>query len=131
VTTNLARLTLVGLLITLAACGSPTHDITGTFTLSDSDVDWSASSCSGTGGYSDITEGLGVTVKDGDGKTIATGRLVDDPKGSSASRCHYTFTVAAPESDFYAIAVGRRGELTYSKAELEQQGWEVGFVLGK
>ena len=80
----------------LTACGVattptplPTPEpivITGTFTLRDPggiaivrEVGTRYPiSCEGTGGYSDVTEGLGVVITDQDGRTIATDRLTQE-----------------------------------------------------
>lgn len=121
---------LAVLAVTIAACGGG-HTITGTFTLTDSDVAYSTADCHGTGGYSDIRVGAGVVVKDGAGKTIGTTDLTYNSSISGAGSCAYAFTVEVPNADFYAVEVGRRGALTYSKTELEARGWVVGFTLGK
>lgn len=44
--------------------------------------------------------------------------------------CTVTFEVQVPEADFYAIEVGRRGELSYSRDELAERDWNVSLTLG-
>ena len=45
--------------------------------------------------------------------------------------CTYKFTIPAlPDSDFYKVEVSHRGGITYSKADLEAQGWSVSTSLG-
>ena len=121
---------VVALVLLVTACGG-SQTITGSFVLTDDEVVWSTTSCSGTGGYRDIREGADVVVKDGAGTIVGTGSLVDDPAGSSTSRCRYTFEVPVKDADFYAVEVSRRGALTYSKTEIEAQGWTVEFTLGE
>ncbi len=122
---------LFAIVLIVTGCGVGSHKITGTFKLIDSDVNYNQFTCYGLGGYADIREGADVIVKDGSGKIIAKSKLVDDKAGSSARGCAYTFEVAdVPSADFYAVSVGRRGELTYSKSEMAAQGWKVSFSLG-
>jgi hypothetical protein len=123
-----AALALIALIL-VAGCAA-THDVNGTFVLTDDAVTHGGGSCQGTGGYADIQAGLTVTVKDASGKIIATSRLVDDDANSPAGKCSYTFAVQVPDADFYAFEVGHRGELTYSRDELEGMDWDVGFTLG-
>jgi hypothetical protein len=89
--------------------------------------------CAGSGGYDDIEAGLGVVVRNEDGTTIGTGELtqegLDDP--GSETECTFAFSIDVPEAEFYSIEVGSRGELTYSAAEMEDQGWRVSFELGR
>lgn len=88
--------------------------------------------CAGTGGYDDIRPGVRVVVRDGDGSTLATGQLEYDAEADEATEdeCPLVFEVDVPRSEFYAIEVGRRGELTYSFEEMETQGWRVDATLG-
>lgn len=44
--------------------------------------------------------------------------------------CTVVFEVDVPTEDFYAIEVGRRGELSYSRQELEEKDWNVSLTLG-
>lgn len=113
---------------------APRHDITGTFELSDtstisSGILAAGSTCEGTGGYSDIGLGTNVTLKDGDGKLLATGSLGLGKGGST--RCTFTFTLSGvPETPFYTVEVGRRGALSYSLADMKSFDWTLGLTLG-
>lgn len=133
------------ILVLLAACSAPaatrsTHTIEGRFQLVQSErvaVETSGdtvTSCRGTGGYSDVREGLQVVVRDGAGTTLGTATLElhpSDPMPDIHS-CWYAFTVPGlPETEFYAIEVGDRGELTYSFDELEEMDWRVSTLLGE
>jgi hypothetical protein len=106
------------------------HDITGDLTLTDpSHVADTDADCTGHGGYSDITEGAQVTVKNGDGKTLGTGEL--GPGVSDGTSCVFDFTVKGlRRSDFYAIAVSHRGDITFSRKQLEGDKWFAGLTLG-
>ena len=85
--------------------------------------------CVGTGGYDDISAGASVTVRDGNGKTLATSELGSGDALSGVG-CTYEFTVDVPDADFYRVEVSHRGELEFSRGELEQAGWEVHASLG-
>ena len=118
-----------GQAVTLTVAVWPEYRLRGTFELIDSDVRNSNGGCYGTGGYDDIREGLGVTVRDGSGSVLATSRL---GIGSLTGRvtCTFRFEVdALPKEDFYSIEVGRRGELTYSFGDLESSAWKVELSL--
>jgi len=107
-----------------------TYSILGTFTLYDTDLGGSSSNCYGTGGYSDITAGLAVTVRSGDGTVIATGNLGTGTGGSTY--CDFLLAVGdVPKEDFYSIEVGHRGELTYSFDEMVRRDWTVALTLGQ
>lgn len=121
-------LILVAALIA-TACGGG-HAVTGTMVLTSTDVDWTASTCNGSGGYSDIREGANIVAKDGAGKVLGTANLKGDPAGSSAAKCSYTWTMNVPDADFYVFTLGRRGDITYSKDELAGAGWTVGLTIG-
>ena len=115
--------------IVLYVAKSPEYEIRGEFTLMDTDTGGSNSNCRGTGGYKDIKSGLSVTVRDGSGGVLATGRLGDGKR--SSVWCTFEFSVGGlPEVEFYSVEVGRRGELTYSFEEMADNNWEVVVSLG-
>jgi hypothetical protein len=133
--------------LVLVACGgngdegaeaspSPSHDLGGVFTISgDSDsVLQRESQCTGTGGYDDIRNGTQVRVSDEDGELLAVGSLgeglVSQDSTPIFTKCHFPISVSdVPEARFYSIEVSHRGEISYSKAELEQRNWNVEFNL--
>jgi len=137
------RLLIAALLV--VGCGGPAtipsplaagREIHGTFVLSNGEPPDREAGCSGTGGYSDVGVGTDVVVRDAEGTIIGTSALAVDsqgpePAGSGAYQCGFVFVVPnLPESTFYTVSVGRRGERTYSLAEMEASGWAVDFTLG-
>ncbi len=103
--------------------------------LTDSDLGGGTVSCYGTGGFSDMKPGAQVVVKDAAGKIIAQGALGDGVHPTSEKYagvvCEFPLTVEnVPDSDFYQVSVGHRGEISHTRAEMEQSGWTVGFTLG-
>ncbi len=123
-----------------ASASAEIRDVSGTFTLvqrSGFFIYGSSASgadlCEGTGGYSDIQEGLPVDVADQDGTVLSAGALgrgVVEGEGS-AQVCEFDFDLpSVQDADRYVIEVGDRGELSYSRAQLEEMNWEVSFSLG-
>lgn len=102
------------------------HTITGTMTLLSSDL---SDSCQGSGGYDDIRPGTAVTVRNGEGETIATGRLGEGTLHGVIG-CTYPFEIDVPDEDFYRVEVSHRGELEFSRDEMEQNDWTVDASLG-
>jgi multidrug efflux pump subunit AcrA (membrane-fusion protein) len=78
----------------------------------------------GSGGrFSDIVAGAQVTIEDGAGKVLATSTLTGgliDPRG-----CTFTFSAEVSDADLYRVAVAQRGGLTFSRSDLEANGWKV------
>lgn len=116
--------------------------ITGTFTLYDeSGIRLARANspgdpvtrCEGSKGYSDIKEGLGVVVTNEDGRTIGSSRLTHEglEEIGDDDFCALAFEVTVQPAEFYTVAVGQRGELTYSHAELEAADWDVIATLGE
>lgn len=111
-----------------------TATITGTFTLNDDSpstysplIEVDGSSCKGAGGYSDVNPGTPVTVKNGKGEILTTTYLEEGRGGRYMCTFGITFEVTEGE-DRYVVNVGRRGELSFSFAELKSNG--VSLVLG-
>jgi hypothetical protein len=126
---------LVALVLALAACGGGKgNTINGTFTLQGNSLQAGNfiaydGGCDGTGGYDDIKTGLQVTVSNEAGTVIANGALGTGKE--TGGGCQFPFKVErVPEAKFYKIAVGRRGELSYSHEELQAANWNVNFTLG-
>lgn len=113
-------------------------EITGTFTLTDSETGGRWSSCFGTGGYDDFGAGMNVTVRSQNDTVIGSSSTrhltATDPGAEEAQdaefSCTVAFSVEVEESDFYLIDVGRRGQLSYSFEELESADWSVALTLG-
>ncbi len=92
--------------------------------------------CWGIGGYDDMAAGTQVTVRNENDALIAKGALSEgaiSPRGPTGTLpdCDFAFTVRdVPNAAFYTIEVSHRGELTYSREEMEALDWEVAFTLG-
>jgi hypothetical protein len=112
----------------LAGCGEQTHRLVGAFILNDPGVDYSDSTCSGTGAHVDIKEGLGVIVRDEAGKAIGAAELVYDSR-SSASQCLYTWEMTLGDAQSYSIEVGHRDAGTYTVEDLNRRYWQVATTV--
>jgi hypothetical protein len=108
--------------------------------------------CSGTGGYSDFEPGVDVTVRDKQGSIVGSGGMksleqlqVQEPEffeqfggpkaGDLGEDAVITCRLGAliqieGESDFYEIDVGRRGETSVTRSELEENDWIISLSLG-
>lgn len=87
--------------------------------------------CEGIGSFSDLKNGSAVTVTDGSGNLISTGRLENGTaiQPLQIVVCKWGFVVEVPRSDYYEILVSNRGSLTYSFAELETIGWKIDLKI--
>ncbi len=106
-----------------------TYTVLGHLDLNSSSIGRFAGHCNGTGGYSDLTGGAPVILRDEHGTIIASTVLRD---GQDMVVCRFSFTLLdVPDTaKFYAITVGRRGEISESHDELAADGWEFGLTLG-
>ena len=127
---------LVAAVLLLTACGggataTTTHTLHGYLSLVDSEgnsITAQDGACQGTGGYSDIGEGAGVTVTDGAGTVLATGSLSGG--GGTAYECNFNFAIEVPDADFYRVEVSHRGEMTYSRQQMDEGWWMIFLTLG-
>lgn len=127
-------------LLALAGCGGQadggepkTETVTVSFHLADYDTAYYG--CQGTGGYSDISPGTSVTVKNGDGKVLGATTLgVGTASSNGAQQAYCDWTVKVPDvaadEGFYAVEVGSRGAVTMSKDDLAGKKWTVSVSLG-
>jgi hypothetical protein len=79
-------------------------------------------------GYDDLTAGAPVTVKDQAGTVLASTFLTDGTE--SGSDCNFGVSVTVPDADFYQVEIGHRGAVTFSKSELETDGWVAALSIG-
>ncbi len=111
---------------------TPHHTITGDFQLNSSDfsgITVIGTSCQGKSGYGDIVPGAGVTIKDGDGKLLAATSLGSGT--GNVMTCDFKFSLTnVPEVAFYTITISRRGDLSYSLAQMQSNSWTLSLTLG-
>ena len=122
-----------------------THTLHGTISVTGDEhyYRWSLGEpCSGSGGFDDMAAGTQVVINDGSGSTIATGHLNEGtganpyidvggtPDPEIVDTCLFSFDVEGiRDSDFYSVEVSHRGAMTYSKAEMESNGWTLALSL--
>ncbi len=108
-----------------------TATVSGSFELIDSGVDSSidvvGSVCNGTGGYSDITDGTTVLVKNDAGKLLAETTLGPGSGTSADCTFHFSFSVTEGATD-YVVTISHRGEQHYTFAQLKTDG--LNLTLG-
>jgi len=126
-------LTILG--TTAQAAWASDHTVGGELTLSG---DIYQHSCTGSGGYDDISAGTQVVVRDGNNHVIGTGRLGPGHGTSQLNRndatlfdaCTFKFKVkGVPETKFYSVEISHRGGLTYSLADMKKAKWKVHATL--
>lgn len=95
-------------------------------------------SCASATGYDDVQSGAQVTVTDAAGKVVAVGALQaglvselfdKEPLRGFASRCSFGFKVlgVAGGQDIYSVEVSHRGEVRFSRAQLDKP---ISLTLG-
>ncbi|MDI9914335.1 hypothetical protein [Rhodococcus sp. IEGM 1379] len=112
---------MFGAVTLIGKANAPTvFTMTGTMSLDSSDSSSTGSGCVGDGGYDDIHSGTEVKVTNGDGKTVATGRLESGDRSSGECVLPFTIKGVPAGSEFYEVEVSHRGGLTYSEAEARE-----------
>ena len=123
---------------------SSTHTVTGTVTITaqgPGDISSaSVGTCSGAGGFSDLSNGASVTLRD-EGNTILASTVLDAgklPAGdtdtgifSTHGHCSFGFTLTSvPDSaQFYSIFVSHRGGVTFSHQKIADAGWVMNLSI--
>ena len=108
-----------------------THVVTGALVLSaSSSITAIDSFCQGTGGYSDLSAGASVILRDENDTILASTSL--DPGSGSKSRCSFSFTLpdVSDTAKFYAITISHRGTLSYSHDKMVALGWVLSLSIG-
>lgn len=116
---------------------SKMQSITVSFELNDSNRKSSCSSGGG-GGFTDISSGSPVVVRDGKQNVITTVPLGSDCKMLDPNDFRtnnmggvWTTHVSVPTGKGpYSFEVSHRGALTFTEAQLKQNGWVAKLHLG-
>ncbi|MBV9831075.1 MAG: DUF2510 domain-containing protein [Marmoricola sp.] len=110
---------LVAGLVKNTAASSDTFDVKGTLTLNDASgfTDDGAGNCQGKDGYSDISTGAQVSIKDSAGKVVAVGSLGESITADGS--CSFDFRVdnVPGGNKIYAVEVTHRGDVNFSRDE--------------
>lgn len=108
-------------------------------------------------GFEDIATGTAVTIRDGAGVIIGTSQLAgfqlvetyvetmeditswdvaSDPLRSdfpmvevTLGYCQFQFQAEVPDADFYTVEVSHRGQVNFSRADLEATLWTMNVSL--
>src|SRR5690606_19505487 len=102
------------------------------------DIVGTSADCRGKNEFADFAPGMVVTVDDGTGKVLATGKTRNVDAGDDAAsaagsspgvQCVLAFEVGVGDAREYRVTIGTRGTQTYSRADLDADGWKVVFNL--
>jgi hypothetical protein len=90
--------------------------------------------CHGLHGYDDFSPGMSVTVKDGTGGIIGAGRLANDVAANGdlvgLVQCPLVGSVDVKDAEFYVVTLGKRGDQTFTQADMDKSGYSVTLQLG-
>lgn len=88
----------------------------GTLTLPDGGYTSVGSTCSGSGGYQDISAGVAVTIGDQTGKTLAVTSLQAGTFGGGG--CQFAFSAKVAAATTYTVTISHRGTQTFTPADV-------------
>ena len=72
-------------------------------------------------------------MRDPSGQVIATGTIGSGQQDYQAgyTTCQFKFDEGnVPDEDFYDIEIGGRGSVTFTRQELESNGWKAELTIG-
>lgn len=110
------------------------HTLKGSLELSDAEglsKYLPGETCSGSGGYADVTEAAQVTAFNEANVIVGTGRL--SPGAMQGGLCLFSFTISkVPDSQIYQLEIGSesRGKKRYSRTDAENMGYQFDLSLG-
>lgn len=111
--------------------GATGHTFHGSQGVHDSSAESLAdgSSCDAYGGYSDVGQGSAVYITDANGDQVGRGVIEGGTVSGAACVFHFTVTGIADSSE-YGIRIGHRNAVTFTRSELETDGWSPVLTLG-
>lgn len=95
---------------------SATTAVHGTLTLPDGGYTSVGSTCSGSGGYQDISAGVAVTIGDQGGRTLAVTSLGTGGFGNGG--CIFPFSAQVAAATTYTVTISHRGTQTFTPADV-------------
>lgn len=131
-------------LLVIAGCGgsggkepAKTFTASGTFTLKQVSLgDTPNDPCGGTGGFSDIQEGVAVVVRNSNGKKVALGQLGPGVRDeltltsdtSDSGYCVFPVEVTdiPAKGTIFSIEISHRGEIAFKKADADKLDLTLG-----
>jgi len=94
-----------------------TTSVHGMLQLRDGNYSSVGNTCSGNGGYQDISGGVAVTIGDQTGKTLAVTSL--QPGAFGGGGCQFTFAAQVPAgATLYTVTISHRGTQTFGPADV-------------
>jgi len=93
--------------------------------------------CAGNGAYSDVAPGMQATVHDDAGRILGVSTFNDPGTIKERPAVYVTqclFETVVPnvtDSPFYAVDLGRRGSVQFSKDELRAHNWIASITIGQ
>jgi hypothetical protein len=95
---------------------SATTAVHGMLQLPDGGYTSVGNTCSGSGGYQDISAGVAVTIGDQTGKTLAVTSL--QPGVFGGGGCQFTFSAKVASATAYTVTISHRGTQTFTPADV-------------
>lgn len=99
-----------------SSSSSATTPVHGSLTLPDGGYNSVGDTCSGSGGYQDISAGVAVTIGDQTGKTLAVTSLQAGTFGNGG--CVFTFSAKVAAATTYMVTISHRGTQTFTPADV-------------
>jgi hypothetical protein len=132
----IAALALGGGFVFLRAEGYPKHQVAVTFAFTMDVTGFYGfenalpGKCEGNGGYSDLSAGASVILKDESDRTIAATSLGWGTSDSTVCTFKFTLSDVPDNATFYNIEVSHRGTVSFSHADMVKSGWTIGLSIG-
>jgi hypothetical protein len=126
---GVAVIAVVGIVLGISLSGgSSGHDVSGAYEVfSGQGCDLSST------GYSDVDEGLPVTIRDAKGNIVGSDSLGAGSDNSADDSCVFDFDFGkiSLKSPFYDVSVGSsRGDVSFTKQEIQDDDYNLSITLG-
>jgi hypothetical protein len=126
---GVAVIAVIGIVVGISLSGgSSGHEVSGTYEV------FSGQGCDlSDTGFSDVDEGVPVTIRDAKGNIVGSDSLSAGSDNSVNDSCVFDFDFGKVSltSPFYDVSVGsRRGDVSFTKQEIQDDGFNLSITLG-